>query len=268
MMKKISAKFKFLLVNLAVAIVLIIGLTVFVLYQLDDYTQHGSFISVPAFYDFTPEEAEAIATHAHLKIQIIDSLYDENAKPGTVVEQYPIVGSHVKENRMIHLTINARNPEKVVFPNLQNAAYRQTLQTLEARGFKIGHIEYIPSEFKNLVLNLKNNGEDILPGALLSKGATIDIVLGSGEGYNMAYVPQLTGKTLKEAIHIARNAYLNIGEIVPDGSITNQTDKYTAVVYEQNPDVNYTVTAGSPIRLYITFKKEKIAALDSLVITE
>ena len=66
---------------------------------------------------------------------------------GVVLEQSPVAGAHVKENRLIHLIINAHNPEKVVFPNLQNAAYRQTLQTLTSRGFKIGHIEYARLNF-------------------------------------------------------------------------------------------------------------------------
>lgn len=267
-MKKVPAKLKFLLLNLAAAIVLIFGIAVYVLYWLDDYTEHGSFIAVPAFYDYTPEEAEAVATHARLKVQVVDSLYDEDAKPGAVVEQYPASGSHVKENRMIHLTINARNPEKVVFPNLQNAAYRQTLQTLETRGFRIGSIEYVPSEFRNLVIGLKSNGEDIQPGDLLSKGATIDIVLGSGNGSNIVYVPHVTGKRLKEAIEIIRKAYLNIGEIVPDGSITAKTNKNTAFVYQQNPGINYPVNGGTPVNLYITLKEEKLAALDSLVVVE
>lgn len=261
-------KTKFFLLNLILALILIGGITVYVLYWLDDYTQHGTFISVPSLYDMTPEEAEAVAMHAGLRIQVIDSIYDEDAKPGTVVEQYPAIGSAVKENRLIHLTINARNPEKVIFPNLQNAAYRQTLQTLESRGYRIGRIEYVPSEFKNLVLQLKSKGEEILPGALMSKGAEIDIVLGNGGGSNMIYVPLLAGKRLREAIDLVRKSYLNLGEIIPDGSITNPNDKLSAFVYQQTPLFNNSVEAGSSVDMYITLKKDKLAALDSLMVTE
>lgn len=267
-MKSLSGKFKFILLNTAVAILLICGIGIYVLMSLDEYTQHGSSIAVPEFYDLTPEEAEAIATHNHLRIQIVDSLYDENAKPGTVVEQYPASEARIKENRLIHLTINARNPEKVIFPNLKNAAYRQTLQTLEARGFKIGKISYVPSEFKNLVITLQHNNRDIEAGSLLSKGSTIDIILGNGNGSNLVYVPQLTGKKLKDALNAARNAYLNIGEIIPDGSMDANSDKSTAIVYNQTPVSNNMVNAGSTINLYITRNKEKIAALDSLIINQ
>ena len=84
--------------------------------------QKARFIPVPAFNDLTVEEAHAVARHAHLTVVVTDSLYDDAAKPGVVLEQSPVAGAHVKENRLIHLIINAHNPEKVVFPNLQNAA--------------------------------------------------------------------------------------------------------------------------------------------------
>lgn len=267
-MKKISAKLRFILINIAIALVLICGITIYVLSSLDNYTQHGTSIPVPSFYDMTPEEASQVAAHAHLRIEVIDSLYDENAKPGTVIEQYPASDSPVKENRLIHLTLCSHNPEKVVFPNLRNAAYRQTLQTLESRGFRIGHIEYIPSEFKNLVLQLKNKGKEVQPGELLNKGAVINIVLGSGDGSNIVILPQLTKKTLREAIDILRKSYLNVGEIIPDGSILSSTDKLSAYVYQQVPGMNNAIEAGTPVNLYITLNEEKLVATDTLMVME
>ncbi|MDE6451190.1 MAG: PASTA domain-containing protein [Odoribacter sp.] len=261
-MKKISAKLKFFLINLAAAIVLICGISIYTLYWLDDYTQHDHFIRVPSLHDMTPEEAEAVAKHAKLRILVIDSIYNKNAKPGTVVEQYPASESKVKENRLIHLTINANSPEKIIFPDLQNAAYRQTLQTLQTRGFKIGRIKYVPSEFKNLVIQLKHNNTEIHPGTLLSKGATIDIVLGKGDEDNTVLPPQLTGKKLDEAIDLIRKSYLNVGQIIPDGSISNPKNKMSAFVYQQIPSPNHPIQAGSSVNVYITLKQEKIAALD------
>ena len=230
--------------------------------------QKARFIPVPAFNDLTVEEAHAVARHAHLTVVVTDSLYDDAAKPGVVLEQSPVAGAHVKENRLIHLIINAHNPEKVVFPNLQNAAYRQTLQTLTSRGFKIGHIEYAPSEFHNLVLDLKHDGENIVPGSLLTKGAVIDIVLGSGNGRNTVVLPQLTGKNLQEALDILRKSYLNLGEVLPDASIKSKNDAYSAVIYEQDPLGETTVEGGTYVNLHITLEKDKIAALDSLMVTE
>lgn len=267
-MKKISGKTKFIFLNLIAAVLVFLGVGFYVLSRLDAYTRHGYSIAVPSFYGMTPEEALEVADYDHLRIQVVDSLYDESEQPGTVLEQYPAEGARVKENRLIHLTINAKNPEKVIFPNLKNAAYRQTLQTLQARGFAIGRIEYVPAEFKNLVLTFKQEGKEILPGAMLRKGSRIDIVLGDGNGSNRVYAPLLTGKSLAEAVDIVRGAYLNIGEIVPDGSIRHKGEYAGAVVYQQYPPFNSLVNAAAPVDLYITLQREKIAALDSLIITE
>ena len=267
-MKKIHPKLKCLLLNTIIATVLVCGIGIYTLLWLSNYTQHGSSISVPLLYDMTPEEAKAVANHVKLQVVIIDSIHDSQAKPGTIVEQYPSDGSKVKENRLIHLTINASNPEKVMFPNLRNAAYRQTLQTLSSRGFKIGRLEYVPSEFQNLVLKLKNNGIEIQAGSLLNKGSVIDIVIGSGKGSNRIYTPQLKGKNLNEALHIIQESYLNIGKIIPDESINRNSKKHSAIVYQQYPQRNSYIKGGSAIDLHITLDKEKIMLLDSLMIRE
>lgn len=267
-MKIISEKLKFILINLVIAILVICGITIFVLNKLQDYTQHNQFITVPALHGLTPEEAELVASQARLRTLVIDSIYDDDAKPGVIVEQYPAKETQVKENRLIHLTINANSPETVAIPNLRNAAYRQTIQTLESRGFKIGQIEYIPSEFKNLVLQLKHNGQEIPANSSLRKGATIDIVLGDGGGQNKLDMPLLLGKSLQEAITLIRKFYLNIGQIVPDDSIKTEKNQSEAIVYQQIPEHKQSIDAGTPIDLYITFDKEKISALDTLIHTK
>lgn len=262
------SKLKFLLLNLTVALLLVIGISIYVLHWLNDYTRHGIAIAVPSFLNLTEDEAHEQARNHHLRVLVIDSLYNVSAKPGTVVEQSPSIGSPVKENRLIHLTLNARNPEKISFPNLKNAAYRQTVQTLETKGFNIGDISYEPSEYKNLVLKFRHQGKDIQAGELLRKGAIIDIVLGSGYENNFVYIPQFKGKTLKEAVQLIRNAYLNIEGVVPDESIATRTDSLRAFVYEQYPASGQKIQAGSFIKLYTTLKQEKIIVSDSLMITE
>lgn len=255
-------KIHFFLLNLLAALLLIGMLCLSVLHWLEKYTRHGEYVSVPSLHGMSLEEADSLVTSAHLHVQVIDSLYDKDAEPGSVLEQYPAAGSSVKGNRLLYLTVNARNPEKAVLPDLRNTAYRQTIQTLEGKGFRIGHIEYAESEFKNLVLQLKQKGEEILPGTLLNKGSEIDIVLGSGNGGNTVSLPSLLGKRLTEAVDLLRKSYLNIGEIIPDGSI-NPTDKASAFIYQQSPEANETVEAGTPVNLFITVKKEKSAVTDS-----
>ena len=70
------------------------------------------------------------------------------------------------------------------------------------------------------ILNMTE--KNIVPGSLLTKGAVIDIVLGSGNGRNTVVLPQLTGKNLQEALDILRKSYLNLGEVLPDASIKSK----------------------------------------------
>lgn len=260
-------KLTFFFLNLFIAILLLFLGGYLVLNWLNDYTSHGKYISVPAFQMLSPAEAEKLAETNELRVMVVDSIYDETAEAGVVLEQYPLNGAHVKANRMIQLIINARNPEQIPFPQLNNAPYRQTLQTLHAKGFRAGNISYAPSEFKNLVLNLQYKGENLLPGTLLRKGAIIDLVLGDGGDRNTVQTPALQGLQLSQALANLKENYLNIGEIIPDGSIEG-SNTAMAVVYLQEPDpqTQPEIQAGSYVNLYITLNKEKIQALDTLII--
>ncbi|WP_251619914.1 PASTA domain-containing protein [Odoribacter lunatus] len=257
----------FFFLNLLVAVILLFVGGYFVLSRLDVYTSHGEYISVPAFQLLSPEEAQEVASAHQLRVMIVDSIYDDSAEPGVVLEQYPLNGAHVKENRMIRLITNAHSPERVPFPQLNNAPYRQTLQTLHSKGFKIGHISYAPSQFKNLVLTLQLHGKDIEPGTLIQKGSTIDIVLGEGRSKNFVAMPKVQGLLLNQAIGNLKENYLNIGKIIPDNSIKG-TPTSMAIVYRQNPDAQQQpqVKAGTYVNLYITLDKQKIQELDSLLI--
>ena len=102
----------------------------------------------------------------------------------------------------------------------------------------------------------------------MTKRAVIDIVVGSGNGRNTVVLPQLTGKNLQEALDILRKSYLNLGEVLPDASIKSKNDAYSAVIYEQDPLGETTVEGGTYVNLHITLEKDKIAALDSLMVTE
>ena len=244
-----------LLINIAVASIVLFVIGYIVLNRLEKYTNHGYYITVPELRGLTPDEAKPFAKEKNLQILVIDSIYDNNAKPGTIVEQFP----------------SPNAPEKIIFPNLRNVAFRQSLQRLKNLGLNVGRIEYIPSNFKNLVLDFKYEGNIIEPNSLIQKGETVDIVLGNGNTSNdQVAIPSLVGKTLAEAKAILLRAFLNVGEILPDNTIKTEADQSTAIIYQQEPEFeeNMTMKMGGDITLYLTKDKEKIMALDSLSIEE
>ena len=128
------------------------------------------------------------AKSTQLQIAIIDSLYNKNELPGIVLEQYPAPGSKVKANRLIQVVINMQSPEKVSFPNLLNSAYRQSTQSIEALGLRVGRISYRPSEFKNLVLGFTVDGKNISPNEKIAKGTVgLDLALFQLERLSTAF---------------------------------------------------------------------------------
>lgn len=256
---KNNSKLKFILINIVVALILILVIGFYVLSRLDNYTHHQHTIAVPAFYGLSESEANDLAKQKGLRVAIVDSIYDASAKPGIIIDQYPVIGAKVKDDRMIRLTINARNPEKVVFPELQNSSFRQALQILESKGFKIGNIIYIPSDFKNLVLGFRYKDQPITAGNKFNKGSVIDIELGNDGSDNIVYIPNLIGKRTQEAVSITQHTYLNVA-IIPDQTIKTKADELSAIVYEQSPAYaeQSGIQAGSTITLYITQDEKRL----------
>lgn len=162
----------------------IVGLVVFcflILFWLKSYTNHGDFETVPELKGKTLEVVEIELNDNNLKMVIQDSAnYNPNYPKYSVIEQQPVSGSQVKENRKIYLTLNPSGYRKIGVPNVIRRTFRQARPTLEALGFSIGEITYKDDIGKDEVLSIKYKGETITPGTLLQKTSKIDLVLGNG----------------------------------------------------------------------------------------
>ncbi|MDL2283053.1 PASTA domain-containing protein [Odoribacter sp. OttesenSCG-928-G04] len=269
-MKSKHTTLKFVIVNVVIAIILLVIVGLLTLNWLGRYTQHGQSIAVPAFQSLTLESAQRLAMERNLQVTVIDSAYDDGAEPGVVLEQYPTIGNRVKEKRMIYLTVNSSKPKLIPFPQLNNSPYRQCMQVLRSHGFTVGKISYAPSSFKNLVLNLQINGENIKADTLLRNGTTIDLVLGDGNNKNnLVPLPAVVGMKLNHAENTLKENYLNTFKVIPDNSITGRghLNRLTAIVYRQTPEPEeeQLVEAGSYITLYVTQDENRLQALDSLI---
>jgi eukaryotic-like serine/threonine-protein kinase len=240
----------------------IIGLIVFVelvFLALRVYTRHGQALAVPDFAGQTLSEVSKTADLKNLRYRIIDSVYIQGAKPGTVVSQNPSPETKVKENRTIFLTINAINPEKVKMPNIVGISSRLAETILINCGLKIGSKIYIPGIGKDYVLRqlYHRKSKDIPVGTLILKGSSVDIALSCGEGSYAVDVPDLRLLTLSKARNALSEIYLNIGATVYDNSVESREDTLKAVVYKQSPSEGSSLNAGNEIDVWLTVDKEK-----------
>ena len=182
---------KTFLKQLGLALVVVIGFVMLVLFYLRISTNHNQKIQVPDLAKMTLDEADAALTDLDLRWEIIDTTnYNPDYPKKSVIEQLPKAGSYVKENRTIYLTVNRSDYRSLPVPNVVGRTRRQAEPTLISLGFKIGSVSYRPYIAKDEVLQLRHKGELLKPGELLQKTAVIDLVLGDGKGsFRMGNAP-------------------------------------------------------------------------------
>jgi len=169
----------------------------------------------------------------------------------------------------IFLIINAMNPELVDVPNVVGISFRQAKAAIEARGLKIGKLEYVRDIALNNVMDLKYKGWIIKPGMEIPKFSAVDLVLGNGYGYNQTYMPDLTGLQTDEAKEKIIDAYCNLGSMIYDYTIRTQEDTVNAFVFRQFPEYSEKrIKYGTYIDIWLTLDVNKIFVEDTTGISE
>jgi beta-lactam-binding protein with PASTA domain len=243
----------FIIKNLLVAIAIFVALAWGTLIAIDFYTHHGQAEIIPDLRGMYVEEAEvALAKHG-LFPQVIDSVYVRDKKLGTIIEQIPPANSSVKRNRAIYIIINSRQVRQVSIPDLSDVSYRQGEAILKSLGLSIGSVEYSPSEYKDLVIDVKYKGRSLYMGSRIPEGSSLELVVGNGLGDSSVVVPAIKGLNLDDAQKQILNASLVIGatnyDVPPSG---NESDY---VIYRQLPAAGSTLSAGSHIDVWLSKDK-------------
>jgi len=218
--------------------------------MLNNFTHHGESISVPDLSGLKISKLDSLLAIHSFNYKIIDSLYDGEKIPGSVLDQDPAPNSKVKENRTIYLTINAINPPDVKMPDLVDVSFRQAQAMLQSFGLVTGDVVYRSDLAKNAVLEQLYKNRIIKPGTMIPKGAVIDLVLGDGLGDVEVEVPDLTGLTHEEAMLKLSQSSLAIGIVEFED---DSADKTTARVYRQSPEAGNGITLkqGSGVDIFL-----------------
>lgn len=217
---------------------------------MNKYTHHGENISVPDLRGLRISKLDNILVTHSFHYKVVDSLYDGEKDPGTVLDQDPASGSKVKENRTIYLTINATQPPDVKMPDLVDVSFRQAEAMLQSFGLVVGDVIYRSDLAKNAVLQQLYKNKSIKPGTMLPKGGVIDLVLGDGLGDIDVPIPDVIGLTLEAALSILKKASLTIRNIHYDPGVR---DSLSAKIYLQKPssEDGITLKQGNGIDIFL-----------------
>lgn len=162
---------------------IIVGvLTFFFFHWITFVTRHNEEILVPNLKRLTPEQAEEKLDELGLEYEILDTLdYIPTYPKLAIMLQEPEAGSKVKGGRTIYIKINADSYKKVQVPDLIDKTYRQAVPTLKSLGLTTGTVTYAPHIGKDMVLEMRINGQKVKPGTKVYKATKIDLILGDGE---------------------------------------------------------------------------------------
>lgn len=133
-----------ILINLLIIIVVaFVGIAITYL-CMALFTKHGETTTVPRVEKMSYTQAIELLHSKGFNVDIRDSLFRDDYKPGYVIEQFPRANSTVKPGRKIFLYINAVHPKEVVMDDgadytalaLKDWSYRQARSRLMELGFK------------------------------------------------------------------------------------------------------------------------------------
>lgn len=178
---------KTFLLQLVLAVVALVLIVFIVLQWLDYSTNQDQRIEVPNLASMSLDKVDQRLEELELRREILDSAnYNPDYLPYSVIDQVPLPGKYVKEDRKIYLTLNPSGYRTIEVPaNLIRRTRRQVEPTLRSIGFEIGTITYKP-DVSNDVLELRHQGRKLEPGTKLKETSKIDLIVGDGsERYEM-----------------------------------------------------------------------------------
>ena len=177
-----SKNIKIFLANTIAIVVAVIVIITATMSWLNTYTHHGDSVVVPDIKGMTIEDAIRTFESNDLIGIVSDSIYAKNKPLGTVLDSSPAIGSSVKRNRIIRLTINSQSIPLVRLPDLiNNSSYRQAELQLTNAGFKLTEPELINGE-QDWIYGIRYQGRMLENSDKVQEGATLTLVVGNGNG--------------------------------------------------------------------------------------
>ncbi|MBQ2133561.1 MAG: PASTA domain-containing protein [Bacteroidales bacterium] len=239
-----------------------VAVVVFCLFwMLDFITRHNQELEIPTFMGLSVEEAQKIADANSFRLEVTDSVHIPRMQPGAIYKQNPQVGSKVKKNRRILLTINAKSPKMVKMPSLAGYSLRQAQSELASSQLKVGKLIYVPDLATNNVLEQLYKGRPIEPGREIPSESIIDLKVGLNAADSVAIIPDLLGKPYAIIKDYLIDNSLNLGEVFFDNTVTNLHDSLAAFAYRQElklPENDSIPRYGTAVSVYFTLDKSLI----------
>ena len=202
-------------IHILTGIGIVILLVVVFLQSLHWITRHDKTLTIPAVIGKSYADARQILESKGFDVELQDSIYNDTARPLSVLRQFPDAEALVKVNRTVYLTINKAIAPLIEMPNLEGLSFRSAEIAMYQYGLKLEDTVYRADFAKNSVLEQQYNGDRIKAGTKIPQGSRVVLVLGSGLGHEDFSVPDLVGLSYNDAKVLLESNGLNVGTVIP-----------------------------------------------------
>ena len=168
--------------NILLAIVVTVALILLTLWWLKVYTHHGESVEIPNLKGLTIEKAQSAFQDGNLNFQVIDSVFNRNATPGTIVETIPPIGTKVKKGRTIYITLNSFSSLMLTIPEITDRSQRQAVAILKSVGFEDVNVKQVPGAYQGLVVGLETKNKPLTTGESVPITTPLTLLVSSGVG--------------------------------------------------------------------------------------
>ncbi|MDI6640976.1 MAG: PASTA domain-containing protein [Elusimicrobiota bacterium] len=252
--KKSTSLWTVILVTILVSFIVSIITYKFVGPQLDELLKKQ--IEVPNVCNLELEHAKLILGSKRLQVQIQGEVFNNEIPAGKIANQNPLPGIVVKEGTTVALFVS-KGKEKVTVPILNFLTAGDAENQLTAVGLILGKIEYTESTAvpKDRIIS-----SDPIGGSEVDKGTVVNVTVSAGAPPKAkpkvvipkVTVPDLTDKTVQEALEILSSKGLILGKIYKRTDITKEFD----IILNQNPPAGSSINKGSAVEVTVNAEAE------------
>jgi len=184
-----------------------------------------------------------LLTDLQLNTKVSGSEYSHQFPKNHVTFQEPEAGSEIKKDRDIRIMIS-KGTHNILMPNLVALSEQQARMIMEENGISRGHLS---QTFNQNIAKDQIMAQVPAPGVMITRGASVDILVSMGDRAAELKMPDLSGLTLDEAVFRVEKNNLAVGAI--QSQFLKQ--KPRNIVIRQEPLAGYRVIENSPVHLVI-----------------
>ncbi|MFF9814533.1 Stk1 family PASTA domain-containing Ser/Thr kinase [Streptomyces sp. NPDC014006] len=196
-------------------------------------------VAVPSVLGKSYEDAKALLEGDQYQFKVEKKTEISAEEPGKVLNQDPELGAEVEKGSTITLTV-AKAEEKATVPDVTGKSCDDAKAQMQANNLTGTCTEQEtqdPNQVGKAISTTPGVGQEV------TKGSTVQIVVGKAPENQQTQVPPVQSQKLKDAKKALKDAGLQVGNI-------NGSNDDNAIVIGSNPPQGSTVNKGQTVDLF------------------